>query len=37
MIGSILTFFFFRPLGLIILGIAVMGIGAFVTSLDRLL
>jgi hypothetical protein len=35
MIGSILTFLFFRPLGLIILGIAVMGVGVFVTSLGH--
>jgi hypothetical protein len=33
MIGSILKFLLFKPLGLIILGILVMGTGAFVTSL----
>src|SRR5262247_602135 len=33
MIGSILKFLLFKPLGLIILGILVMGTGAIVTSL----
>ena len=35
MIGSILKFLLFKPLGLIILGILVMGTGAFVTSLGH--
>ena len=35
MIGSILKFLLFKPLGLIILGILVMGAGATVTSLGH--
>jgi|SRR5262245_13356748 len=35
MIGSILKFLLFKPLGLIILGILVMGMGAIVTTLGH--
>jgi hypothetical protein len=35
MIGSILKFLLFKPLGLIILGILIMGAGVFVTSMGH--
>ena len=35
MIGSILKFLLFKPLGLVILGILVMGMGVFVTALGH--